>query len=607
MQDMDFWSHSLVKTKLGILKSKIKKVDFIYNDFLPDGRLDPTPRGAHNRESMGQSEAEREKINYIPVPRRSKRLEDFLEKSNMRCVDERELKEGADETSNQKERKSDCEDQLNLNIDVAFSDTSSWDQAGFATIRQSTVLSNDLSGTIKSGYQPDNEEDYLTQYHDSSRVVTDLQNTNHNDFEEASADCTSRRRSPIIIPVETIPSGCDDAMHLTTPKAAPIKDALKSLSAGTRSSESRVKIGSVASDSWIQIKRIQSSLSKPVIVKGRQLKPVTCQICHCARNSLQSVKVPDWSFSSCCNQVIICDSCLKCDQCSVSFRGEFTGSVYVQKFRDGKIELRCRSCLPIKCDPCIVCHESTSINTVEPSFFVQFCSSPENETGKARPRKQRRHCKAANIIDSDMEKTTFSVHKSCLKCSNCARKFQDEQVCFLQWRDVPLKAGDSPNVLLYDAACRLERCDFCHWSPGTIKEAVGVNEKRIKVQACEDDLCQQRLQHFKALYSSNSHDSNSRFKKWVNSSVKSVENNRSFNLKRRQFIRRSHSLLVGSNEKKNKNSSTSCGKCTKEARMEIDVNETANSKSSEMSSDSKSIFRARLKSLTRLSISRSRN
>ena len=54
MQDMDFWSHSLVKTKLGILKSKIKKVDFIYNDFLPDGRLDPTPRGAHNRESMGQ-------------------------------------------------------------------------------------------------------------------------------------------------------------------------------------------------------------------------------------------------------------------------------------------------------------------------------------------------------------------------------------------------------------------------------------------------------------------------------------------------------------------------------------------------------------------------
>ena len=63
-------------------------------------------------------------------------------------------------------------DQLNLNIDVAFSDTSSWDQAGFATIRQSTVLSNDLSGTIKSGYQPDNEEDYLTQYHDSSRVVT---------------------------------------------------------------------------------------------------------------------------------------------------------------------------------------------------------------------------------------------------------------------------------------------------------------------------------------------------------------------------------------------------------------------------------------------------
>ena len=58
--------------------------------------------------------------------------------------------------------------QVGIKRDV-LSDTSSWDQAGFATIRQSTLLSIDPSGTIKSSHQLDNEVDCLTHYQDSLR------------------------------------------------------------------------------------------------------------------------------------------------------------------------------------------------------------------------------------------------------------------------------------------------------------------------------------------------------------------------------------------------------------------------------------------------------
>ena len=64
MRDLDLWNHVIVKSKLGILKSKIKKVDYIYHDMLPDGRLDPS-ESESTPKVWGQKVEEKKKANSV--------------------------------------------------------------------------------------------------------------------------------------------------------------------------------------------------------------------------------------------------------------------------------------------------------------------------------------------------------------------------------------------------------------------------------------------------------------------------------------------------------------------------------------------------------------
>ena len=69
----------IVKTKLGILKSKIKKADFVYHDLLPDGRLDPgndtskTPTENHDVISASSQKTEENKkpasVKFLSLPK----------------------------------------------------------------------------------------------------------------------------------------------------------------------------------------------------------------------------------------------------------------------------------------------------------------------------------------------------------------------------------------------------------------------------------------------------------------------------------------------------------------------------------------------------------
>ena len=141
---------------------------------------------------------------------------------------------------------------------------------------------------------------------------------------------------------------------------------------GERSESSyRVRVGSLpgtGDDShscedpeWTQIKRIRSSLSRPVLLKTASLsqgiRTVRCTVCeqsskHCTTGlynltlpvlttyhvtpSGQPItpcaqSTPHAARSKMGKVVVICGACLKCSQCHISFIDEeFEGSVYVQ-------------------------------------------------------------------------------------------------------------------------------------------------------------------------------------------------------------------------------------------------------------------------------------
>ena len=151
----------------------------------------------------------------------------------------------------------------------------------------------------------------------------------------------------------------------------------------------------------------------------------------------------------------------------------------------GELELRCRECLPVKCAICIVCHQNTTEENVEPSFYVQVCPSPTQETSKSQQdkppikqedikvggikqksvhseikrsstqvKKRVRNCKTNEKIcpqnevvggaDTPVKRgrgKTFSVHRHCLKCSGCHCGFKQDQLCFLQWKMDPNDTG----------------------------------------------------------------------------------------------------------------------------------------------------------------------
>merc|ERR1711879_345881 len=93
--------------------------------------------------------------------------------------------------------------------------------------------------------------------------------------------------------------------------------------------------------------------------------------------------------------------------------------------------------------------------------------------------------------------------------------------------------------------------------------------------------------------------------KWVKSSKKNVENNRNINLKRRQFIRRSHSVLAGHYDKK-KSPSCDAKCCIEKSVMSTSQSTTASKtlppKFVEQESNTKSINK--LRSLSRISLTR---